>query len=194
MSRLIVYAGPNGSGKSTLRDSEGDPVEVTIDPDRIARGLGSPASAGANVEAGKAAIRLFRAAIAAGQSLSMETTLTGTTVLARIKSARDAGYKVSLFYVALISVDDYIARVAARAANGGHHIPEDVIRRRVGASHDNLAAALALSDHGKVFDNSGPLPRHLLTVAHGRVLFQASYPPAWLESRMAAIQDVSRQV
>jgi predicted ABC-type ATPase len=194
MSRLIVYAGPNGSGKSTMRDIAGDPVEVTIDPDRIARGLTVSHAGGADVEAGKEAIRLFRAAITAGQSVSLESTLTGATILARMKSARAAGYEVSLYYVALMSADDNVARVAARVANGGHHIPEDVIRRRVTASQDNLPAALALADHGKVFDNSGPLPRHLLTVAHRRVLFEAPSSPEWLGSRMAAIQDSLRGV
>ena len=41
MPRLIVYAGPDGSGKSTIRDLAGDPIDVTIDPDRIARELGA---------------------------------------------------------------------------------------------------------------------------------------------------------
>ena len=75
--------------------------------------------------------------------------------------AKTAGYEVSLFYVALMSADDNIARVTARVANGGHHIPEDTIRRRVTASQDNLPAALVIADYSKVYDNSGPALAHL---------------------------------
>ena len=63
MPRLIAFSGPNGSGKSTLRDIAGDTVDVTIDPDRIARSLLSSEPGNADIEAGKEAIRRFRAAI-----------------------------------------------------------------------------------------------------------------------------------
>jgi len=37
LKRLIVHAGANGAGKSSLRAGGADPVDVEIDPDRIAR-------------------------------------------------------------------------------------------------------------------------------------------------------------
>ncbi|MSP03317.1 MAG: hypothetical protein EXR07_20080 [Acetobacteraceae bacterium] len=188
MQRLIVYAGPNGSGKSTIRDIAGDLVDVTIDPDRIARSLERVHAGRADVEAGKAAIRLFRSALAQRQSISLESTLTGSTILARMNSAKAAGYEVSLYYVALIDPSRNVARVAARVANGGHHIPEDVIRRRVAASQDNLAAALVIADHATVYDNSGSTPQHLLTVTRRRVLFEATPLPDWLQTRMPGIR------
>lgn len=188
MPRLIVYAGPNGAGKSTIRDIAGDAVDVVIDPDRIARSLARDNPAGANFEAGKEAIRQFDRALILGRSISLETTLSGATILHRVIRAKTAGYHVSLFYVALISPDDNIARVAARVANGGHHIPSDTIRRRVAASLDNLPAALVVADTGKVYDNSGPTLSHLLTTVQGRSVFEAPVMPAWLNIRMDAIR------
>lgn len=81
---------------------------------------------------------------------------------------------------------------ATRVANGGHPVPEDVIRRRVAASQDNLPAAIAIADHVKVHDNSGPAPRHVLTVAHGTIVFEAASLPGWLRSRMPEIRDIHR--
>ena len=141
-----------------------------------------------DVEAGREAIRRFRAAIAAGASVSLESTLTGNTVLARMRAARHAGYTVSLFYVALATSEDNIARVAARVANGGHDIPEAVIRRRVAASQDNLPAALAIAHFAKVHDNSNREIEKLLEVAHHRIVFEVPDPPEWLATRLAAIR------
>ena len=187
MPRLIVYAGPNGSGKSTIRDIAHDPVDVEIDPDRIRRTLTAPGAG--DIEAGREAIRRFRAAIEAKKTRSLETTLTGSSVLARIASARAAGYDVSLYYVALRSAEENVARVAARVAKGGHAIPEDTIRRRVAASHDNLGMALLAVDHAQVYDNSGPVLVHLLTVERGRIVFEAAEPPEWLRVRLPQIRE-----
>lgn len=188
MSGLIVYAGPNGSGKSTLRDIAGDVVDVTIDPDRIARGIDPSNPGSRDIDAGREALRQFAAAMGQGLSMSLETTLTGNTVLGRMARAKAAGYEVSLFYVALIDVSRNIARVATRAANGGHFIPEETIRRRVPASQDNLAAALRIADHGDVFDNSGPVLTRLLTVDGRRIVFAAAEMPDWLGTRMPGIE------
>ena len=73
---------------------------------------------------------------------------------------------------------------------GGHRIPEDVIRRRAMASQDNLPAAIQIADRTKIHDNTGPRPRHLLTVEHGRIVFEAASVPDWLASRMPRIRSV----
>lgn len=43
-------------------------------------------------------------------------------------------------------------------AQGGHHIPEDVIRRRFASGQVNLARYCALVDDWDIYDNSGPIP------------------------------------
>jgi len=87
VSRLIVYAGPNGAGKSTLRDIGDDLVEVVIDPDRIAREISLQATAAIQFEAGRAAIKLFRRSVSEGKTISLETTLSGQTILLRMADA-----------------------------------------------------------------------------------------------------------
>jgi len=50
----------------------------------------------------------------------------------------DFGYRVSMFFIWLPSVDQAIARVATRVREGGHNIPEPTIRRRYDLGIKNL--------------------------------------------------------
>ena len=49
-----------------------------------------------------------------------------------------AGYHISLFFLALPNAETAIARVAERVRQGGHAIPEAVIRRRFVAGLNNF--------------------------------------------------------
>jgi predicted ABC-type ATPase len=183
-----VYAGPNGAGKSTLRDIGDDPVDVVIDPDRIAREISPQAPDSVQVEAGRATILLFQRCITEGQSISLESTLTGNTVLKRMRDARDAGYDVLLRYVALQSAKLHIERVRQRVRKGGHHIPPETIIRRYENSLDNLPKALEITGNATVIDNSAREKRFLLRAERGVILDLAPSPPRWFQSRWPEIQ------
>jgi predicted ABC-type ATPase len=58
--------------------------------------------------------------------------------LARIPKWRDAGYRLKLIFLRLASAELAIERVAVRVAQGGHAVPEDVIRRRFAAGCRNF--------------------------------------------------------
>jgi hypothetical protein len=95
---------------------------------------------------------MFNHAIAEGGSVSLETTLTGMTVLKRIRDAHAAGYEVSIRYVALASVELHINRIEQRVLKGGHHIPTETLMPRYEASLDNLPVALAYAGHATTID------------------------------------------
>ena len=50
------------------------------------------------------------------------------------------GYEVSLYFLALPSAETAIMRVSARVKQGGHNIPESIIRRRLIAGLRNFEA------------------------------------------------------
>ncbi len=187
MKRLIVYAGANGTGKSSLRAGGADAVDVEIDPDRIARQINPADPRSVDFAAGKEALRLFDRTLHEGRSLSLETTLTGRTVLGRMQAAKDAGYEVTLRYVAVNDATINIDRVQARVVQGGHWIDPDTVRRRVASSLENLPAAMAIADRSVLLDNSGPVHRQVLIVERGRVLHEAPDPPRWLAGHMLRI-------
>jgi len=188
MPRLILYAGPNGAGKSTLREAGDDKIDVVIDPDRIAKGLRGPAAEHLEIEAGRLALNLFKTSLAEGKSISLETTLSGHTVLNRISAAKRAGYAVELRYVALASADLHVMRVEQRVLKGGHGIPRDAIVRRYAQSLENLSKAMELADHVLVIDNSGTEKRLLMRTELGAVLERDLFPPPWFQDLVPAIE------
>jgi len=144
----------------------------------------------ADYEAGRRAIRVFHAALAEGRSISLETTLTGRTVLARLRTARAAGYDVTLIYIALENAELNVQRVAQRVSRGGHDIEPSLVRRRVGESQANLPQALALAQRAVVLDNSGPAYRRLLEMRNRDIVFISPDIPDWPKRRLSAIRTM----
>ena len=66
----------------------------------------------------------------AGHSFAFETTLSGMVYLKKIALCQAHGYQVKLWFLLLPNEDIAVSRVARRVLQGGHNIPEDVIRRR----------------------------------------------------------------
>jgi predicted ABC-type ATPase len=79
--------------------------------------------------------------------------------LGRITQWREQGYHVSLFFLSLPDADTAIARVAERVKQGGHNIPESVIRRRFDAGLRNFQGPYKSAvDAWALFNNVGEAP------------------------------------
>ena len=97
--------------------------------------------------------------MAHGESFAFETTLAGLGYRRRIRLLRHFGYHVSLFFLGLPDVETAIARVAMRVRQGGHDIPEAVIRRRFVSGRRNFEAVYkAEVDDWALYDNAGESP------------------------------------
>ncbi len=175
---LHVVAGPNGSGKSTLTRSGRFGSARIVDPDAIARRIAPDAPEGA---AGREAIRERRAAIANGETLVVETTLSGHGALRLMDEARAAGYRIELHYVSAGSVEQTLDRISNRVALGGHNVPEDDVRRRFDRSRTNLPAAIARADESRLYDNThlDDPHREAAVLTHDAYRF-AENPPSWV--------------
>ena len=69
------------------------------------------------------------------------------------------GYRVKLFFLRLPTPEAAISRVKKRVLEGGHDVPESVIRRRFLAGWRNFESIYReLVDEWVVFDNSGSIP------------------------------------
>jgi len=71
-------------------------------------------------------------------SLLVESTLSGTTFLRPLTRAREAGYHTQILFVTLESPEACIQRVRERVRRGGHHVPDEDVRRRYARSHRNF--------------------------------------------------------
>lgn len=71
---MTVFAGTNGAGKSTLSMQMRGWLGELIDPDQIARGLKPDDPRGADLSAGREAVKRIRSLIKRGQYFAIETT------------------------------------------------------------------------------------------------------------------------
>lgn len=160
--KVIIIAGPNGAGKTTFA-REFLPNEaacpVFINADLIAAGLAPFAPESAAVQAGRLMLAELERHAQAGHSFAFETTLSGRAYLKHIRSWQQLGYRVELIFLQLNHADEAVARVQQRVRQGGHDIPEAVIRRRFAAGLDNFHQHYAPAvDAWALYNNAGEAP------------------------------------
>jgi len=166
--RIYILAGPNGAGKTTFAreflTKEGD-CTVFINADLIADGLSPFAPGRAAIRAGRIMLELITDAVRRGDNFAFETTLAGRNYAHAIPEWRAVGYRVMLHFLALPSAEVAIARVVERVRQGGHGIPEDVIRRRFDAGRTNFEHLYKpLVDSWTLYDSAGDEP---VVIDHG---------------------------
>ena len=162
LGTICGFVGPNGAGKTTFA-REFLPSEaacpVFINADLIAAGIAPFAPETAALRAGRLMLEEISHHFAAGTSFAFETTLSGRGHLRLIKNWQAAGYRVKIIFLRLANADEAVARVAQRVKQGGHNIPETVIRRRFAAGKDNFEKLYAPQvDAWALYDNAGPEP------------------------------------
>lgn len=163
--RIVIIAGPNGTGKTTFA-TEFLPREAEcpdfINLDLIAAGLSPFDPERAALRAAKLMLDEIHRRVRKGTSFAFETTLAGRNYARWIPRWRAAGYHVKLIFLSLPTVDLAAARVATRVAQGGHNVPETVVRRRFDAGLRNFKALYqGLVNSWVLYDNSGPMPQLL---------------------------------
>ena len=139
--KIIIIAGPNGAGKTTFAKNFLPQEAHTfrfINADLIAAGLAPFNPESVSFKAARLMLSELDEHTKAGESFAFETTLSGIHYLQRIQEWEDLGYTVKLWFIALSSPELAISRVKERVAQGGHNIPEEVIRRRYAAGLENL--------------------------------------------------------
>jgi predicted ABC-type ATPase len=130
-----------------------------INADLLAAGLSPFAPEAAALKAGRLMLREIDDCVKEQESFAFETTLSGLGYLSRIRHWHLIGYEVSLYFLALPSAEMAIMRIAARVKQGGHNIPESVIRRRFIAGLRNFETVYKSEvDHWVKYDNFGDRP------------------------------------
>jgi predicted ABC-type ATPase len=156
--KLILIAGCNGAGKTTTAFKYLRTLNKAfnfVNADEIARGLNPLNPESVALEAGRIQLKRIDDLLSSGESFAVETTLSSKTMIQLVRRAKAQGYLFHLIFVYLNSADAAVKRVAFRVASGGHHIPEDVIRRRFVAGKQNFIKTFGPeSDLLQLFNNS----------------------------------------
>ena len=162
-NQILIIAGPNGAGKTTFT-TRFLPREAAcpnfVNADLIALGLSPFSPDLAAIRAGRLTLETIRRYVAEGEDFAIETTLSGLTYARSIPEWKENGYNVRLFYLWLPAPELAIERVRIRVAQGGHGIPEQVIRRRYFRSWRNFTNTYRdLVDEWRIYDNSAASPK-----------------------------------
>ncbi len=153
--QFIIIGGGNGSGKSTSAAFVLPGVIPYINADEIAKALPEAEGENKDVRASRILINAMGEYEARRDDFAIETTLASRSLAPRVRRLQESGYQFQLLFFWLSSPELNIQRVAERVQNGGHHIPEDVIRRRYVAGLKNFFSLyLPLADDWRAFDNT----------------------------------------
>ena len=138
---LYIIAGPNGAGKTTASYTllpEMLNCYNFVNADEIARGLSPFSPEAVDIQSARIMLQRINELLAQKVDFAIETTLATRSYVQLVKRAQAIGYKVHLLFFCLESSEQAIQRVAQRVEQGGHGIPEDVIRRRFKKGLNNL--------------------------------------------------------
>jgi len=158
MPNLYIISGCNGAGKTTASFTvlpEMLDCREFVNADEIARGLSPFQPEKVAVEAGRIMLQRIEELLKKQEDFAIETTLATRSYVQTIRRAREKGYSITLVYFWLNAPDLAIARVKRRVSEGGHDIPEEVIRRRYKKGIHNLFKLfIPICDYWLLIDNS----------------------------------------
>lgn len=162
---LYIISGCNGAGKTTASYTVLPEIldcREFVNADEIARGLSPFNPESVAIEAGRLMLQRIEELLGKDVTFSIETTLATKSYINLVRNAQKQGYSVKLLFFWLRNPELAIQRVAERVENGGHNIPEDIIRRRYIAGISNLFRLFMNEvDSWVIFDNSEN-PRKLI--------------------------------
>ena len=116
------------------------------------------------------------------KKFTIETVMSHTSKLDFMMKAKEKGFKVYLYFVALADPELNIHRVKTRVAQGGHPVAEEKITQRYYRTMSNLYNALKIADSAFLFDNSAGEPNLFAVKNHDQLDVLSEYVPKWFET------------
>ena len=184
--KIFMIAGPNGGGKTTTAMSliASKEIDEFLNADEIARGLAPVHPESVSLAASKLLLKRLRELLGARKNFSFETTASGTNYIKYLKEAQEVGYIIYLMFLWLPGPDLAIERVAHRVKQGGHFIPEDVIRRRYYTGLKNLLTYyLPIANQALILDNAVVGSTKVIVRKHADGNLEIKKPIIWEEIR-----------
>lgn len=165
---MWILAGPNGAGKTTLAQTHYSDLVGRgdfLNADEIARNISPNFPDKEAISAGRKLISRRNEAIRTRRDFVVETTLATRSLLRVTATAKAAGYNTGLIYLWVVDPELCIQRVASRVADGGHHIPSEVIIRRYWRGNALLPSYLSIVDTARIV-STNESPRQIARKDH----------------------------
>jgi predicted ABC-type ATPase len=148
---VIALAGSNGAGKSTFYESFlSDAGLRFINADVLSASLSVSA-----YEAAELATAIRAALVAQRESFIFETVLSDPVgeKVNQLATYPALGYTVVLIFIRIDSPEESIKRVAMRASQGGHDVPDEKLVARFERTQANLKLAIECLPNVIVYRN-----------------------------------------
>ncbi len=156
--KLYIIAGCNGAGKTTASFTilpEILDCKEFVNADEIAKGLSPFQPEKVSIEAGRIMLKRINELLSENEIFAFETTLSTKSYKNKITKAKEKGYRVTLLFFWLQSIELANERVKTRVLEGGHNIAFEIIERRYKKGIKNLFDIyLPIVDGALIFDNS----------------------------------------
>ena len=172
--QVYIIAGPNGAGKPTFaRKFLPDYAKCLefVNVDLIASGLSPFDPERAALKAGRIMLEQIHSLGNRGLDFGFERTLSGKSYLRlsnEFKQNKD--YIIHLFFLWISSINLGLERIELRVQQGGHSIPEAVVRRRFSKGISNFFHFYRLVVHRWIiFNNSGDVPEVIAFEESGKL-------------------------
>lgn len=177
MKVYTIIAGVNGVGKSSL-------IGILM---QINSTLGMIIDA-TNTDEGEA-VRRIENCLNSGVNFTQETTLSGVRTLKTVQTAREKGYRIDLYYVAVNSADESLRRIENRVRKGGHDIPAEDVKRRYQSRFSDLLKVLPYCDTAQFYDNENGF-QFVAEYRNGEILPVGDYRPEWLAELLGLFREI----
>jgi predicted ABC-type ATPase len=151
-----------------------------VDADVIARGISAFAPEQSAVAAGRIMLSRLKELARKRQSFAFETTLSARWFAPWAAGLKGRGFGFHIIFLWLPSADIAVRRVQDRVSLGGHHVSEDVIRRRYRAGLGNFFQFYRpLATSWRFYDNSVGLEPRLVAAGRGRTTITVTDIALW---------------
>ena len=133
MHKLFIIAGCNGAGKTTASYTILPVIldcKEFVNADEIAKGISPFQPDKVKIEAGRLMLKRINHLIEMKKDFAFETTLSTKSYVSLIEKAKKLEYRITCLFFWLNSEELAISRVLNRVKEGGHNVPEEIIRRR----------------------------------------------------------------
>ena len=115
---------------------------------------------------------------------SFETVMSHPSKLDFIKKAKESGYKVYLYYVALPDPALNVLRVQSRVSAGGHDVDPGKVVARYERAMSLLADVVRMVDNAYFFDNSSSTPLLFARKENGELKTDGTFIPHWYQTHV----------
>ncbi|MCL2335724.1 MAG: zeta toxin family protein [Endomicrobia bacterium] len=137
---FFILAGANGVGKTSLSNEILKAYENSrfLNADEIAKSINPKDLASVRILAGKKLLSNLDLLMSKKETIILESTIAGKSLINLIKKAKTIGYKIYIFYTFADSPEVCIERIKDRVKKGGHFVPDEDVRRRFYRSINNF--------------------------------------------------------